>query len=121
MQSPPPPLQARRPRGLFEDLLQARPEVLLQDARENPGAYDDDTLEILRRMYENRVAIDDLKEEERRKLNEATGEFFSSTPRQKSPASPATPLRHRAVDPPRPPEDAEPRGLANEVDPFWWS
>ena len=105
-----------RSRGLFEDLLQARPEVLMQDALEHPEAYDDDVIELLRRMVENREGVIALGDDEAEKLNLATAEFFSASPGKKKEVA-KTPGRVRGI--PSAPV-VEPMDLPSN-NAFWWT
>lgn len=116
-EAPPPSAGKSRSRGLFDDLLQARPEVLLQDALEHPGAYEEDVVELLKRMTENRHLIDQLSQEEAEKLNLATAEFYSSSP-GKPPVLPRKPKKvvMEAVESPT----EEPIDIPTQ-DAFWWT
>jgi hypothetical protein len=114
---PTPTARSSRSRGLFEDLLQSHPEVLLQDAQQHPEAYDEDVVAILARMVENRDAINELKPAEVEKLNQATTEFFSATPSTKDVPRPQP--KRVAREPVESPEEVVmdvPSG-----DPFGWT
>lgn len=115
----PPALPARRKKGLFEDMLQARPEILLQDAHKNPQSYDQDAYEILYRMHEGKKKFQELTQQEQQALDEATMEYFSATPRQRAPAAPISPSSgYRAA----PETAATPTPIeAPSVDAFWWT
>lgn len=110
----------RRQRGVFDELLASRPEVLLQDAQDHPEAYEDDTLLLLEELYQNVREIRDLTEAERRKLDEATVEFFSASPKTAAPIN--APKRGfqipPAIDVPQPPEDLPDPDV---IDAFWWA
>ena len=113
-----PPEPKRRQKGLFEELLAARPEILLQDARENPDSYDSDALEILQQMYDGQKKIESLTQPQQQKLDEATMEFMSATPAQKAPAAPVNVSGVR--QPPQAP--ALPKPIESPmVDAFWWA
>jgi len=110
-----PSTSSSRSRGLFEDLIQSRPEVLLQDALEHPGAYDEDVIDLLSRMVENRkLAITD---DEVEKLNLATAEFFSASP-GKPKEKPKTTVQMPRRVPTAPVE--EPMDIPSQ-NAFWWT
>lgn len=111
------PLPRRRARGLFADLLSGRPELLLQDAQANPDAYDTDVVELLEQILLNKKDIENLTDEEHRKVDEATTEFFQATPKTSTPASSAGGRSPRIPDPPR-------GGVPVDgpvMDAFWWT
>lgn len=112
--SDPPP---RRRRGFFEELLQGQPEHLLQDSHEHPDAYDQETLEVLKKLYESRLSLETLSEAEKEKLDRATVEFFSATPRTRAP------VNNRAGQELRgPPGLPAPTPVEGPVmDAFWWT
>jgi hypothetical protein len=108
----PPP--KRRPRGLFQDLLQGRPEALLHDSQEHPDSYSQDELELLQALYEGRRQLAQLTQGEMETLDKAVMEFASSTPKEKPKPvvvrlqrSPAAPVEETQDSP--------------EVNAFWWS
>lgn len=114
---PEPSARSSRSRGLFEDLLQSRPEVLLQDAHQHPGAYDEDVVALLERMVENRGVINELEPADAEKLNRATAEFFSASPSTKSAPRPES--KRVAIKPVDSPEE-KPMDIPSD-NPFWWT
>jgi hypothetical protein len=73
----PPTPKTNRPQGLFDGLLGGEPAVLLQDAAENPGKYDDQTVGLLNELVQGSKKKADLEEAEHRLLDHATLDFAS--------------------------------------------
>lgn len=71
---PPPP---KKEKGVFEELLRGRVDVLLQDALESRSEYDDEVLALLHELYLNRLKLEELTPEQRLLLDAATMKFFS--------------------------------------------
>lgn len=106
----------RRPRGLFQDLLQGRPEALLQDAQEHPDSYSPDEIALLQALYEGRKQLVQLTQGEMETLDHAVMEFASSTPNKKEKAKPvATPLQRPTTFPVEAAQDSP------AVNAFWWT
>ena len=104
--------------GLFEQLLQKRPEPLLQSAAEFPDRYSEKTTALLHALYNNATTFEKLTAEEKELLNQATSEFFSATPAK--PGAPPTTsmpsLRGTPVVVPHPQPVEGP-----VTDAFWWT
>jgi len=106
-----------RNRGLFFELLHARPEHLLQDAQTNGKAYDENDLALLQQIYENRDRIAQLTKEETERLNKATAEFYSAKPGPVQPPAVLSPTNFEA-----PAEErlfADPPGASGAADSDW--
>lgn len=108
---------ARRRRGFFEELLQGRPEHLIQDSHEHPDAYDQETLEILKKLYDSQLSLEALSDVEKEKLDRATVEFFSATPRTRTPVNNRAGQELRGPPGLPPPEPVE----GPVMDAFWWT
>jgi hypothetical protein len=107
------------PQGLFEQLLQKRPEHILQSADEFPDRYNAQTLSLLRALYNNATTFEQLTAEEKELLNQATSEFFSATP-----AKPGTPPRASTPSTLTGTPVAAPKPQPVEgpvMDAFWWT
>jgi hypothetical protein len=108
-----------KPKGLFEELFQSRPEALYQDSLDHPEKYTQEVHMILRELIEKRRAPTD---EERQKINLSVIDFMQA-PRQEAAAPRPRPAPK--VTAPREKEDASTfqemtEALGTELKPFWW-
>ena len=110
----------RREQGLFEGLLQSRPEPILQVVEDVPGRFDPAAVAVLYRLYEDPHILEDLSPTEQRLLDEATAEFFAARPRGAKKPEKATPQRLTF-------DDAATDGVYEDfvqgpgLNPYWWT
>ncbi len=69
-----------RPTGLFEELLQSRPEALYLDASDHPEKYEDGVLDLARDLVQHKR---DLSSEERALLDRAIIDFMAAASKTK--------------------------------------
>lgn len=88
------PAVSSQPQGLFNGLLRDDFTVLYQDATENPGKYDEQTLGLLMQLVQGATKVRELTESERRLLDKATIDFASYVPPKPPPRKePPAPTR----------------------------
>lgn len=110
--------KAEKPRdGLFNQLLESRPEVLHIDASEHPDKYDTETIALLRDLVNRRLDVRELDEEDLLRLDRATLDFATATPKAETKKPPTAPKKVAV-------EDSGPvMGVdvpASDMPPFWW-
>lgn len=107
----PPP----KPVGLFEAVLQSRPEAMYEDALEHPDKYEDGVPQLLEDLASSRRATTDT---ERELLDRAVLDFTRKLPAVPKPPTPPSP--------PNSPSNYEPgdtnvfTGPEEEPTAFWW-
>lgn len=119
-----PPPRSDRPKGLFEELLTARPEALYLHAREHEELYDDEATQLLHDLVDGRRGFRDLSLKEQEALDRATFTFATAKPRAplKPPAKLAQAPKDEEPDEEEktaeesPFEETPPEKMA----PYWW-
>jgi hypothetical protein len=119
-----PPPKSDRPKGLFEELLTARPEALYLHALEHEGLYDDETTQLLHELVDGRRSFRDLSLQEQEALDRATFTFATAKPRAplKPPAKLAQPPKDEEQEEEEktaeesPFEETPPEKMAS----YWW-
>lgn len=122
-----PPPKSDRPKGLFEELLNARPEALYLHVNEHLEQFEEGTLPLLYDLVEGGKRFRDLTLEEQGILDRATFHFATDTPRtQKTAAAPRLPPTRE--DPPDEGEEKTAEETPTETSdinpeemrPYWW-
>ena len=109
----------RRQRGLFDDLLAGRPEAIISDAQDHPDAYDPETVELLQQLMLNKRELDSLTAVEKDKLDQATMEFFSSSPASQKGKATTNGSTAKQEQPGAAPKQDPVDGPV--LDAFWWT
>lgn len=107
-----------KPTGLFEELLQSRPEVLYVDMTEHPEKYEDGVTDLVRELVSSRR---ELQPEERALLDRAVLDFMASPrPKAERPKKPEPRLTLPRADEAAPVVDAPDDLPDGEARAFWW-
>jgi hypothetical protein len=113
-----------RPKGLFEELLAARPEALYLHGLEHEGLYDDETAQLLHELVSNQRAFRSLTLKEQELLDRATFDFATARPRAplKPPAKLAEPPKDDDEEEEKTAEETSPEQTPSpeEMSPYWW-
>jgi hypothetical protein len=88
----------RRQKGLFEELLHNRADILLSDAQAHEGKYSDDVVSLLTDLYTKKKKVEDLQPEERQLLDEATLFFAQYDDPDKKPKKASVKKAEEAAD-----------------------
>lgn len=106
-----------KPSGLYEELLQSRPEAMFVDTLDHPQKYEGGVPDLLEELTRTRRAP---TEEERALLDRAVLDFMTK-PREKPPAPKPVPraVLEEPIEPPEAPQAEEAPG-GGEMKPFWW-
>lgn len=108
-------------RGLLQELLGGRLDVLIHDAYANPSRYDGDTRSLLDLLGNDPKYIQKMTEDEQLMLNRAVIDFAAFKPKEKTAAK--LPLKPK---PTTPGEDSgrgpqvEEDGPGGTMSPYWW-
>lgn len=121
-----PPPKSDRPKGLFEELLTARPEALYLHTLEHEGLYEDDVAQLLRELVDGQRTFRSLTLQEQEALDRATFTFATAKPR--APLKPPAKLAQVPKDEEKEEEEKtaeeapqeEPTTSPEEMPPFWW-
>lgn len=115
----PPPVE----RGLFQEVLRGRADILLEDAQLAKEKYDEETRELLIDLYTGRKKLDGVTADQRRLLDDATLALLSRpevnhgiTRRDLKPGNVPQKRREISFDGP---EAVSPRG-EDGLPAFWW-
>lgn len=111
------PKLTERPKGMFEDLLNAKPEALYLHALEHSADFEQ-ALPILRDMVDGDKKFSDLTLDEQKLLDLATVEFATYTPKTQRPRVPIhQQVKQEPTEPPPIPGVDVPEANPN---PYWW-
>lgn len=108
-----------RPPGLFEQLLEGRPEVLHDDAEAHPEKYQAATITLLQALVGGSRKKTELTETELEALDRATMDFASVSAAE-------SPKREKAQPKRTPVRWVSPKAIVGEdvpptdMPPFWW-
>lgn len=111
--------EAKRPKGLFEELLGGRSDILFQDAQQHRDRYDETTLALLQDLVTGKRRREELTKEEREMLDQAVCDFASYVPPKETKRTPKIEVRQSALKT-EAPEHADidiPAGTPNA---YWW-
>lgn len=112
-----------RPRqGAFKQLLSGEAGVLHSDSRERPELYDTRMNGILTDLVSGARPYDDLSEEERQLLDEATVRFATTPIKPKEQVRAQEQIIQRVVTKlaPAPPPPKPPAAPEHDLQPYWW-
>lgn len=106
-----------RPAGLYEELLQSRPEAIYVDVLDHPEKYEDGVKELASELVARRR---ELTDRERELMNRAVLDFVAR-PKDRPPAPrPAARASAPAARDDRELELDPPTTEGNDPPPFWW-
>jgi hypothetical protein len=110
-----PPQQAPRPKGLYEELLGARPEAIYLHALAHADTYEPEALPLLLELVNGQRSFKEISLEEQQVLDRACFDFATFSP--KKPMLPRKQENVAPSEPMSPPTVDLPEG---SLPPYWW-